>query len=267
MRRLNCYVVVVCVLGLSATNALGTVAGNALHFDGNDSVKLFDNADFRNLPYVTIEFWAKYDSPDNQGYIIDQLGPAPAYTGEWGVITRSEKIVFYYRWPGITEVPSNSSVTDGAWHHVAMAKHGGDFDLYIDGQPDLHRDLGSSHILNSDVPFYFGSRGNFEQFFEGDLDEIRIWDYKRSPEQISANWNTTVDPASSGLRGYWRFDEEFADQYVLDSCPRANHGSLGETLSPSGDDPTRVVSTAPIVPEPGTLGLVAVGLLLLRRKS
>jgi hypothetical protein len=48
--------------------------------------------------------------------------------------------------------------------------------------------------------------------------------------------------------GYWRFNESLDDQRVLNSSSNTNHGTLGSTLAIEANDPTRVVSTAPIRP-------------------
>lgn len=226
-------------------------AGGALRFDGGATVKLFSNSVFRDRPYVTIQYWIKYDDPNNHGYVIDQFGPAPVYTGEWAIITRQGQAVYYFRWPGETSVGTNSdSITDGNWHQVTITKHNAVLDFYVDGQHDLHREFGSGHRLNSDVPFYIGSRGNFEQFIEGELDELRIWDRKLTGDEVEANWNRLVDPDSPGLIGYWRFDEPDGSQLVEDLTQFGSDGSLGETIDAGEDDPDRIPSTAPLLPEP-----------------
>ncbi|MBY0262528.1 MAG: hypothetical protein K2Q20_09300, partial [Phycisphaerales bacterium] len=43
------------------------------------------------------------------------------------------------------------------------------------------------------------------------IDEMRIWALERTSEQILANMRRTVDPATPGLRAYWRFDVETND--------------------------------------------------------
>lgn len=265
-RKPGCLLIMSLSVASAPAISLAGISGNALWFDGNDTVKIPYSSDFDGLNAATIEFWIKYDSPDNGGYIIDQFGAAPVNTGEWAMITRNTKIVFYFRWPGETYARSEASITGGTWHHVAMAKHNGNFDLYIDGELDVHKSLGSSHILNAHLPMYLGSRGNFEQYFEGTLDEVRIWDYKRSPEEIGNTWNRTVDPASPGLRAYWNFDEELTDQNVFDSSPLGNNGTLGESTSIFTDDPLRLPSTAPIVPEPSTGLLLAIGSVVLSNR-
>lgn len=219
--------------------------GYALQFDGGDVVKIFDNSDFRDRSGITIEFWVRYHDPENNGYIIDQFGASPPNTGEWAIMTRSECLAYYFRWPGETHVYSLSHVTDGTWHHVCFSKSGHQLNIYVDGQHDVYANLGSSQRFDSAVTMYLGSRGHFEQYFIGELDELRIWDYDRSAEEVAATYHTTVDPDTPGLLAYWRFDEEADDQNVYDLSPRGNHGCRGESLTANEDDPVRVLSLVP----------------------
>ena len=89
----------------------------------------------------------------------------------------------------------------------------------------------------------------------------------RSGEEIASSWNGKIDSAAPGLLGCWSFDEDIHDQNVYDSSPLLHHGTLGDTLGVSGDDPMRVPSTAPIVPEPAAwlMAVVGAGLVAGRR--
>lgn len=48
--------------------------------------------------------------------------------------------------------------------------------------------------------------GDFDekQAFDGIIDEFRIWNYARSPSQIAANWQKSVEIANSDLNIYWK---------------------------------------------------------------
>jgi hypothetical protein len=256
------FTVVLCSL-TAATPAVASLAGNALHFGGDDTVKIPYSADFDDRANITVEFWIQYDSLDNC-FILDQLGPAPGETGEWGLLTRETKVQFYYRYPGIETTTGEETVTDGSWHHVAVTKAGKYLDIYVDGQHDVSETFGATTRLNAHLPMYWGSRGNFEQYLQGRMDEIRIWDYKRTAQEVEDSYNRTVDPNSPGLLAYWNFDEDVSEQSVFDLCPLSHHGTLGETSAVAADDPTRIVSTAPIIPEPGTLWLIALGGIVAR---
>lgn len=89
---------------------------------------------------------------------------------------------------------------------------------------------------------FVGSFTNGSRFFNGMIDEVRIWDVARTLAQIKATQYTTVDPASSGLVGYYRFDEGIAAgnnvaiEAVSDLTVNKRDGALGRYTI--GMDPT-----------------------------
>jgi len=229
--------------------------GNALHFDGDDTVRIPDSTDFDNHTALTVEMWIRADVLDLGGYLFDQFGPSPVNKGEWLVMLATYSpsshpaLTGYFRWPGVDRAAASQQVniTDGRWHHVAVARNGSDISLYVDGQLDVISKFGGSLSMHAALPIHIGSRGGFEQFWHGQIDEVRFWDYARTPDEIQNNFNRIVDPATPGLIGYWNFDEQAGDQSVLDVSPNGHHGTLGGDVGVGLDDPARVVSTAPIV--------------------
>jgi hypothetical protein len=58
--------------------------------------------------------------------------------------------------------------------------------------------------------------------FRGQMDELRVWNYRRTTEQIRGDMNRRLSGREEGLVGLWNFD----DGHVTDASPRANHGKL-----------------------------------------
>src|SRR5947208_12107575 len=54
------------------------------------------------------------------------------------------------------------------------------------------------------------------------MDEVRVWNYARPPEQIRANLFTTLTGKEPGLVGYWNFDDGNAN----DLASGQHHGEL-----------------------------------------
>jgi VCBS repeat-containing protein len=124
--------------------------------------------------------------------------------------------------------------TDGHWHHVAATFNGTTWQLFLDGQPDgslavgaftprfdsmQHAALGTA--LNSAVVV---TSGQTPGFFNGVLDEVRIWNYARSQAQIAGGLNREI-PAASGLLGRWGLNEG-TGTVVADS----SGGNVGGTI-------------------------------------
>jgi tetratricopeptide (TPR) repeat protein len=62
------------------------------------------------------------------------------------------------------------------------------------------------------------------EYFHGVLDEIRLWNVARSPQEIQATWNTPLTGKEPGLVAYWTFDNDTAKD-------QSGHGNDG-VLSP-----------------------------------
>lgn len=100
----------------------------------------------------------------------------------------------------------------GQWTHVAGVFEAGQEFLYVNGnlqgsQPRAQADIDYTNprvftigVINA------GYDDEDERWFEGDLDEVRVWTEARSQAQIQANMRRAVDPTLPQLRGYWRFD-------------------------------------------------------------
>jgi hypothetical protein len=132
------------------------------------------------------------------------------------------------------------------WYHVATAYDGATEKLYLDGQLRWQAPLSGLNV--QPTPITFGRHNNYSNyFFQGLLDEVRIWNTVRSDQQIAANAKRLIDPASPGLVAYWRMDE-LNGQYLIDSSSSANFAVLGANTNPATDDPTRTAFGAVIYP-------------------
>ena len=149
---------------------------------------------------------------------------------------------------GTCTVTGDLYVADDAWHHVAVArKSAGDLALYIDGERRASCEgtgvPSSNNFQDLSIGCTFGiigpPPGGVEPptwFFPGQIDEPAMWDVALSNAEIADIYNVGVDPLSSGLVGYWAFDEG-RGQVLVDLSPANNHGFLGEKDDPDSADP------------------------------
>ncbi len=167
---------------------------------------------------------------------------------------------------------SSSPIALGQWYYLVgvteYSRFNGRIRIYIDG--DLEHSLNINFTQNTSsnttaTNSAIGTQDNAsEDFFWGIIDEVRVWQVARTTEEIAASYNRILAPDTPGLVGYWNFDEP-AGQHVYDQTSYGNHGTLGMTDTVGIDDPLRVDSDAPLVPEPATLALLAMGGLTLLR--
>jgi hypothetical protein len=75
-------------------------------------------------------------------------------------------------------------------------------------------------------------------FFKGSIDELKVWDYARTGEEIRSSMHCQDDETAAGLVSYYRFDEGDDGMVVYDSGPRGNHGVIvvGESNNEESED-------------------------------
>ncbi len=201
--------------------------GTSLEFDGtNDWVNIPDlglDDDF------TIEGWFKLTPGfDYRDALFGQEGYGPDIHFSAGRVR-----LYAY---GI-RVTAQTPLIANTWGHIAITRSGSNLTVYINGVKD------ATGRWNGKLSIKAIGRGN-RGFFEGMMDEIRIWDVARSDAEINAHFDTGVAPDATGLLGNWRFNG--SDQTVIDSSVAANHGSLGLNATTGADEPMYKSSTAPL---------------------
>jgi signal transduction histidine kinase/CheY-like chemotaxis protein/ligand-binding sensor domain-containing protein/protocatechuate 3,4-dioxygenase beta subunit len=82
-----------------------------------------------------------------------------------------------------------------------------------------------------------------DEDFEGQMDEVRVWDHARTPAQIRTNMFATLTGREPGLVGYWNFDDPAQPGRELSAG--AHHGTFhgGATIL-EGERPDRPVTAA-----------------------
>jgi len=197
---------------------------DALQFDGVDDRIALPH--FERPQEMTVEAWIKTTSSDPANMIVGWGGPCSS----------AEFILFngflsYAEWD-CSSFPSTlgSPVNDGQWHHVAVVRTNDVVDnisLYQDGV--LVSTGTSNHSivttdLNIGAYIYNGVPG---KFFNGSMDDVRIWNVARSETEIQSGM-TGVDRFSPGLLAYYNFDY-FADTAVYDQVTNTAQTINGPT--------------------------------------
>ena len=210
-------------------------AETALLFDGQTASVSVPSFPRENLSTFTLEAWIKIEQHGRRHQILS-LGEASS--GIFLYVAVDGKIACDF---GIDPqaLPTNSSVSgpvsDGVirvntWHHVALVHDLSTLQLYING-----RASGDPVVSSLDIPPN-GSGATVgavskpgdqaeKWHFQGMIDEIRIWDYARSPDDLQADRHQRLRADEWGLVAYWRFDEARGTR-IYDHSDNGHNGRL-----------------------------------------
>jgi hypothetical protein len=109
-------------------------------------------------------------------------------------------------------VTGTTAVTSNVWHHAAATYDGTTWNLYLDGVLDRTLSGGaftpeSTSIQHAAIGTAMTSNGTAAGFFQGVVDEARIWSLARTQAQIQAAKDTDIAAPQSGLIGHWGVNE------------------------------------------------------------
>ena len=201
---------------------------NALAFDGtNDYV----TADI-NLPTgdFTYSAWVKFNTVSRKESIFSVGGD-----NELLIIKNTNGKLAV--WIGGSEQIVESSATDTDWHHIALTRSGVNATLYRDGVSigsSTSVGSGSLSFGNCDLLIASdsdnGCDGSLDDYLDGQIDELRIWDDVRTVSEISTNMVSELTGNESNLVGYYKFNEPDTNT-VASNFASASGASYDGTLT------------------------------------
>jgi hypothetical protein len=188
----------------------GPPPGNALHFGGGLANLQFDNLLTR--PDFTIEMWihtsvnSAIGSVPDQGTILVNANSGGVANGF--VLSILNNKIAFLDGDGNKNAFGTTNVVDGRWHHVAVVrKPAASNKIYIDGVADGEGLAGITSLTASPIIYVGGSPANGNLAFQGEMDELRIWQVVLNDDQLIAGMqNVPLKPYNTELKNYYAFD-------------------------------------------------------------
>lgn len=182
------------------------ITGNSLSFDGiNDNVCVSHHSALPTNMW-TFSTWVKIGTNAANKAIVDfgsQLNKnfwLHTSDGSGG-----KGIVAGIGTGGSSTTLAHNFTTDpDGWHQVAMVYNGSSFLLYVDG-----KFISSTQavISNVNTRFTIGSTIDGAGYFNGNIDDIRIYNKPLTATDIFINKDLSPSKATDGLVGYFKLDE------------------------------------------------------------
>jgi len=203
-------------------NANG-LAGGALEFDGvNDYVEKSLSTSIAPNDIYTITAWVK-TSVNKQAQEVVSWGNDT--TGErrslllWhgSNCSTCEQKVYSSTWA--SNIGGTTQINDGNWHHIAITVNGGEAKIYANG---ILENTGTNTLnayTNNNVRVGASPSGVSAEYFDGLIDNVRIYNYARTPAQIAYDYNRGRPIA------HWRLDE-CSGTTANDASGNSNDGTI-----------------------------------------
>ena len=163
---------------------------------------------------MTLELWFKAGSlPDSPGRVSCLLRKNPE-AGHENFFLRfrsadGRPVVEFFPGPRIGILRAPCSFKSGTWYHLAATYNGATATIFVNGTNIASAPMsGAISVDSSELlvgrgdPDYSGG-----EYFDGALDELRIWNVARSAAEIQASATTSLSGREPGLLAYWNFDD------------------------------------------------------------
>jgi len=192
-------------VGYVTVTTLSTPAGALNFVKSNNTYITVPHSSSMNLgAEFTIESWVNYTGVNST--IIDK--------GDYDYLLQvncnnpgfaPNRLNFYNRNTGW--VHSTGTVPEGVWTHVAVTLKNGTMTFYING---VASGTAAVNYAQDNGPVNIGRQSPSScacNIFNGNMDELRVWNRALSACEISSNKNCELSGAQTGLAAYYKFNQ------------------------------------------------------------
>ena len=233
----------------SAVTSFNYTASNSILFDGvNDEISIPSQATYQFTNTLTIEAWVKPASTpsDYDGFLSYAMDASPNIAGfgfsfyltGWRFFLKTSANTINYS--GMVE----AQMPVGQWTHMATTYDGSMIRMYRNGSKvDSLATTGNVEWAGAPAEMVFG---NFPQngaphFFNGQLDDIRLWNVVRTKQEIKASSEIMLNGDEAGLVGYWQMDES-SGSIIADLTATGNSGNINGAVFVIQDSPIDLIT-------------------------
>jgi hypothetical protein len=181
-------------------------SGSAVNFNGSNSYIDVPNSSSLNITgsSLSLSAWVNLKScAGNNGFIHKNLQYTSAFypSGSDCQITYADNSNWNYAMFGYY-----GTITKNVWHHISINKNSSNVvSIYVDGVLLISKSFGGA-ITQTTNPLRMGAYPEVSGYLDGLMDEVKVYNYARSPKQVLEDMNAG-DPASKSPLGWWKFDE------------------------------------------------------------
>jgi len=160
---------------------------SALSFDGTDDYVDLGTGNFNLTDSLTVSAWVNVSSA-NSGYATI-IGRGQYLYPFWLQLDIENKIRFGIRTTSANYLTTDTRLNTGQWYHLAATYQNGERIIYINGQPSKSDTLTGALYQKSGEKTLLGNTPNSTAYFNGTIDDVRIYNRALSAQEISDLYN------------------------------------------------------------------------------
>ncbi|MBK7669535.1 MAG: LamG domain-containing protein [Sphingobacteriaceae bacterium] len=209
----------------------------ALDFDGNDD-EIYTNTYSSATNSLTLEAWIYPRATVYKRIISNYKGTT--FGGQFSMDTynatnngRGLRFFVISATSATHSVTIANVLTLNTWNHVAGTFDNGVMKLYVNGIAVATSTAAFTSLPANSNEITIGEDPSIvvSEFFDGKMDDIRIWNTARTATEISTNMSNCLVGNEVGLKNYWKFFENSGNK-VLDIVTNAV-GTMASAMLPS----------------------------------
>lgn len=217
--------------------------GSSLVFDGVQSyIDVFPDMELVNSNTLSTTFWLRVEKlPENKQTIIQLLGDQIGGENSLADISIAPGglSVNWVNLDGSKEVIKYPDMLIGQWVHVAAIWDSDQVSLYVNGEK---KQIKESTLVKPESKYMIIGANTGGDFFNGSLDELRVYDFAISEKQIQDDMNDlslkepVLEQSSSQTDTVTNFPFDFLSGNTASDLYGKYTGILKDGLSPTASD-------------------------------
>ena len=183
---------------------------NCLQFDGtNEYVNCGDIGNFERTDPFSLECWIKTTDAGNACLLTKALWDGSTYRGYILTLSAGKLRVYLVHDTGANEwidIITNVTVNDNTYKHVVVTYDGSSLasglTIYVNNVSQVvvvNRDLLGSNTILTTANFQISGRGGANELFEGQIDEVVVYDKELSVAEVAARYNSGSGTEDEGF--------------------------------------------------------------------
>ena len=207
-------------------------SGKAIYFDGSAKIDCGAGSTIYLTTQMSVALWFKQDAgAGNDMKLINKGGAGDEEFDVAFWAGKPQTVLYYTAGNKIVEYAVN--LRDGLWHsYIITAEGGKELKMYIDGILRDTETITSPYLpRKTTANLWLGCRVGGWQFFEGKMEDVRMWNRIVSQAEATA-FHAKKQVSPVGLVAHYPF-ENAADPY-RDETGNGNDGTETNTIVQGG---------------------------------